>query len=641
MAHSTALSEGIPFGLRCKPFQPTADPAFFFPGGQYGAALEQIVDCLGARRGACLLTGEPGTGKTIVLRRVLDELAASNSFVPMSTNAPLHLDDLVWLLGDRVASSTAARSGQTPWDDVPSLLRGLADAGRPVALAIDEAQALDDAMFGQLAPLVETGALASLLLVGQPALVPRLEAWAAQGLEIAVHCSLDPLRFDEVGAYIAHRCRKAGCAAGDLFSSEAVERIASVSGGVPRLVNLLGSAALATGERQGARRVEPNIVDDVAAELGLVASVTSARPVGTPPGDPPRPTPRPARANNRPSASREGLPPKHVPLAGMTAAALIAGAVAMLLVLPLLPRTSPTAPPASNVPAPSPSDRAGAPPAADPSGPASESTHAQVTEPSGVSQATEGTATGELPTETPSPDPRVPDLPPFDRPSRTSGVPRTLPRFESPSGGGRTTAARRSSTPQAAFGEREKDEVLLRKVETRDVPGVRAALAAGASPDATDRTGLTALMLAVIHGDPTIVGALLDAGASVDARNNAGQTALIMAAINNNRAVARTLLARGADVNARTSSGWTALMYAAWKGQPEMTRLLLDHGADPSLRDGSGWTARRYAAWQVGEPTSTDGEGGTTRVDKNKPSAQVGPGHFEVLKLLTEPRRGQ
>jgi type II secretory pathway predicted ATPase ExeA len=405
MAHSTALSEGIPFGLRCKPFQPTADPAFFFPGGQYGAALEQIVDCLGARRGACLLTGEPGTGKTIVLRRVLDELAASNSFVPMSTNAPLHLDDLVWLLGDRVASSTAARSGQTPWDDVPSLLRGLADAGRPVALAIDEAQALDDAMFGQLAPLVETGALASLLLVGQPALVPRLEAWAAQGLEIAVHCSLDPLRVDEVGAYIAHRCRKAGCEAGDLFSSEAVERIASVSGGVPRLVNLLGSAALATGERQGARRVEPNIVDDVAAELGLVASVTSARPVGTPPGDPPRPTPRPARANNRPSASREGLPPKHVPLAGMTAAALIAGAVAMLLVLPLLPRTSPTAPPASNVPARSPSDRAGAPPAADPSGPASEGAHAQVTEPLGVSQATEGTGTGELPAKTPSPDP--------------------------------------------------------------------------------------------------------------------------------------------------------------------------------------------------------------------------------------------
>jgi hypothetical protein len=142
-------------------------------------------------------------------------------------------------------------------------------------------------------------------------------------------------------------------------------------------------------------------------------------------------------------------------------------------------------------------------------------------------------------------------------------------------------------------------------------------------------------MLAVIRGDAVIGGALLQRGARVNARNHAGQTALMMAVINNNRTVATMLLDRGADVNARTTAGWTALMYAAWRGHPDMVRLLLARGADASLRDRAGWTAQRYAAWRVTGPASAESEGVVTGIDNVEPSLPAGPGHSEILELLT------
>jgi type II secretory pathway predicted ATPase ExeA len=107
------------------------------------------------------------------------------------------------------------------------------------------------------------GGLVSLLLVGQPALAARLEA---RGIEAAARCSLRPLRLAEVGAYIAHRSREAGREAAELFSSAAVKRIARLSGGVPRFVNLLCREALAAAERRGPNASRPTIVDAVAED---------------------------------------------------------------------------------------------------------------------------------------------------------------------------------------------------------------------------------------------------------------------------------------------------------------------------------------------------------------------------------------
>jgi general secretion pathway protein A len=595
MAHSTAPSENLPFGLRRKPFQPTADPDFFFQSGQSTDVIDQLVAGLHSRRGVGLLTGEPGTGKTTILRRALDELATRSPLVPVHGNAPLGLDDLVALLG-----GGATWAGEL--EEVTRRLCERAEAGRPVVVAIDEAQALDDRMLENLAGLLGSasapGALGSLLLVGQPALAARLETWIAWGLEIAVRCTLDPLRSEEVGAYIAHRWREAGGEAPEPFSSAAIERIASLSGGVPRLINLLCSEALAVAARQGATRVEPSIVDDVAEDLSIAGPATSSRPPGA--------VPIPSSVHGA-ASSRRATSLRHVALVGMGAAA-----VAMLFLLPWLLRTNRPAPPAQNALARIPVDPPRPPPSPDrPSAPSLDTT-ISAPEPSREPQAIELTPREGAVANAPSPGPRA----------RTA------------------RAARNATTPSSpAPVDRAKDNALLLSVENGDLAGVRALLVAGGSPDARDRARLTPLMLAVIRGNSAISDALLDGGASVNARNNAGQTALMMAAINNNRFAVKTLLARGADVNARTTAGWTALMYAAWKGHPEVVRVLLHHRADASLKDRAGWTAQRYVAWRVSEPTSAERESVVTGIDGVEPSVTAGPGHFEVLNLLTESSR--
>ena len=594
MAHDTDLTDGLPFGLRRQPFQPTADPDFFFRDGQFGNVLDRILDALRARRGVCVLTGEPGTGKTMALRRALDELATSGPLVPICANAPLDLDELIALIG-----ATPSGSREEQLEEVERRLRRSAEEGRPVVLAIDEAQALDEEMLGHLTSLVGRAsapdALASLLLVGQPALASRLEA---RRIEIAVRCSLDPLRFAEVGVYIAHRSRKAGREAAELFSSGAVKRIARLSGGVPRFVNLLCREALAAAGRQGASRVEPYIVDAVAEDLGFAAFTRT------------RWSPGQGRL-----FSLRALSLRRVAWAGMAVAA-----VAVLLLLPWRPHTIGPVPPAPK----------GLPPlAADRPESAREPQAAEPEKTTGSTAETANPRPGEAGRRLPG---RRSDTGTVAlRPTRPGGV----------TGDGRTAHPPRDTARPSSPApiDRGTGQVLLRRVENGDVAGVLALLAAGESPDTRDRTGFTPLMLAVIRGDAAMGDALLGRGASVDARNQTGQTPLMMAAINNNRPVAARLLDRGANVNARTTAGWTALMYAAWRGNPDMVRLLLARGADASLRDQAGWTAQRYAAWRVSPPASAPSEGVVTGIDNVEPSLPDGPGHSAVLKLLSEPSR--
>ena len=314
-------------------------------------------------------------------------------------------------------------------------------------------------------------------------------------------------------------------------------------------------------------------------------------------------------------------------------------AVALLLLVPWLAHTIRPVPPASKALPPLAAARSDMPDQttdasveADPSGALESSREPQVVEPEKIAGST---------AKTPNPGPRVagPRLPSRQSEAGKIALPPTRPG--SVTGDGRAAGAPRHATSPSSSApiDRGRGQLLLLRVENGDVAGVLALLAAGESPDASDRTGFTPLMLAVIRGDSAMRDALLGRGASVNARNHTGQTPLMMAAINDNRPAATKLLARGANVNAHTTAGWTPLMYAAWKGYPDMVRLLLARGADPNLRDQAGWSAQRYAAWRASQPASLESGAVVTGVDNVEPSLSTGPGHAEVLRLLTASSR--
>src|SRR5262245_55545336 len=128
MDQPTDQTDGLPFGLRRTPFQPTADPDFFFPGGRAPDALDRIATAVRNRRGLCVLTGEPGTGKTMVLRRLFRELAGESSTLLLCGNAPLGLDDVIGLLGG--IPPDPAASGEAQRVEVKRRLRELEEGGQ-------------------------------------------------------------------------------------------------------------------------------------------------------------------------------------------------------------------------------------------------------------------------------------------------------------------------------------------------------------------------------------------------------------------------------------------------------------------------------------------------------------------------------
>ena len=111
----------------------------------------------------------------------------------------------------------------------------------------------------------------------------------------------------------------------------------------------------------------------------------------------------------------------------------------------------------------------------------------------------------------------------------------------------------------ASMSEREKTDALIEVAENNDITEIQRLIAAGADVNATDNSGMTALMFAAKEDTAKV---LLEAGADVNAKDNDGKTALMFAATNNSSDVAWLLLAAGADANAKDNDGSTALMFA-------------------------------------------------------------------------------
>jgi MSHA biogenesis protein MshM len=267
------------FGLREPPFGITPDTSFFYAGRGTQQGLNTLLVALANGEGFIKITGEVGTGKTLLCRKFLATLDAGwvSAYIPNPTLDPRGL-----LLAIAEELGVAIDVGVDQHRLLKSINKCLLDLARlrkRVVLCMDECQAmpLETLEAVRLLTNLETEKrkLLHVVLFGQPELDRRLADPAIRQLlqRITFHFSLTGMERDEVGAYCAHRLAIAGYAREPLFADGAVAALHRGSRGVPRLVNILAHKALLVVFGEGGDRVERR---HVLAAIGDTPAAASA-----------------------------------------------------------------------------------------------------------------------------------------------------------------------------------------------------------------------------------------------------------------------------------------------------------------------------------------------------------------------------
>jgi len=255
------------YGLKEKPFSIQPDPDFLFMSKRHRLAFAMLEYGLQNRVGFSVLCGEVGCGKTTLVRKLLGALDDSVT-VGLICNTHEEITDLLeWVmlaLGQPYRGMTQVER----YDRFQQFLLAEYAAGRRVVLIVDEAQNLHAGALESLRMLSNINAdkdlLLQVVLVGQPELKRLLNRSDLRQFtqRVGVDFFIPPLSASEVAQYVRHRLQVAGRTQ-ELFSQEALDRIAQASGGVPRSINILCDTALVYGFSADVPRVDAALVEEV------------------------------------------------------------------------------------------------------------------------------------------------------------------------------------------------------------------------------------------------------------------------------------------------------------------------------------------------------------------------------------------
>ena len=255
------------YGLREKPFSLTPDTEFFYQSVTHGEALNVLLVAIRGGDGFIKVTGEVGTGKTLICRKLLDELDDDYETVYVP-NPHMNCDALL----EAVAREMGLDSDGNHLAAINRHLIDNARRQRATVIILDEAQSLPEESMEAIRLLsnLETGKqkLVQIILFGQPELDERLAQSSIRQLRQRImHAyQLQPLNQTSVRSYLQHRIKSAGYLGTELFDSAAQRRLFKLSHGIPRIINVLCNKALMLSYASGEFYVNRKHIEAVAAD---------------------------------------------------------------------------------------------------------------------------------------------------------------------------------------------------------------------------------------------------------------------------------------------------------------------------------------------------------------------------------------
>ncbi|HJW87027.1 MAG TPA: AAA family ATPase [Candidatus Brocadiaceae bacterium] len=253
--------------LKELPFENVPDPRFLYHSTQHEEALMRLLYATKAQKGAAMLTGEIGCGKTTVSRAFVQELSSSDYEIGIIANPSLSsLDFLKEILYQLGIEKTA--------DTKSALLRILNDAilqnasqNKKTILIVDDAQAIEDvATYEELRLLLNfqlnNQFLLTLILIGQPELRDKIAKFPQMDSRISIRYHLKSLDLNDTAKYILFRLRTAGMQK-HLFTKEAIEKIYRYAAGVPRKINNICDLSLLVGSGRKITLIDSEIIQQL------------------------------------------------------------------------------------------------------------------------------------------------------------------------------------------------------------------------------------------------------------------------------------------------------------------------------------------------------------------------------------------
>ena len=263
------------YGLKEEPFSNAPMSHYYFPSKQHAEALMRLTRITSGMKGLAVLVGDIGAGKTTLARKLLDSLPEEEyeAALLVIIHSEISPNWLLRRIAQQLGVQNPAQEKLQILSQLYRRLLQLADAGKKAVVIIDEAQMLQtrdlmEEFRGLLNLEIPGRKLITFVFLGLPEIEDNLMLDPPLAQRVAMKFRLDALDIESCAKYIKHRMLLAG-ASGEVFTNTGIEAIYEYSQGFPRLINTIGDNALFEGFMLKASKIDREIVDRIAVDLGL------------------------------------------------------------------------------------------------------------------------------------------------------------------------------------------------------------------------------------------------------------------------------------------------------------------------------------------------------------------------------------